>query len=119
MFELEDLALDTKIVKPSKKNTIGSLRSLNLDSELYNTYTTAKEFLSDIKDDPELNPGQVAQVMNTINTILKEITKMQTDLYDAERLKKLETCMILAIKHAPADVQARFFEEYEQLLGKK
>lgn len=119
MFEeLEDLSLHSQVAIQAPRKVKGSLKSLNLDNELYESYTQAKLFLEDIRGDTSIAPNQIAQVMNTLNTILKEITKMQTDLYDAERLKKLESCMIIALKSAPVDVQERFFEEYEILLGK-
>ena len=54
--------------------------------------------------------------MNTISAILKEIVKMQTDLYNAERVKKLEAAMIDALKLAPKEAQDAFFEQYAVIL---
>ena len=92
------------------------LKELNLDHELLQNYQDAKNYLEQIRYDETVPPNQVAQVMNTINTILKEIVKMQTELYDAERLKKIESATVRAIKLAPKEAQEAFFEEYESLL---
>lgn len=94
----------------------GSLKSLNLDAELYNAYAKAKNYLADVQSDDEIPPNQVAQVFNTISAILKEIVKMQTELHSAERVKKLEAAMISAIKLAPKESQQVFLEQYETLL---
>ena len=56
--------------------------------------------------------------MNTVTTILKDITKMQTEMYNSNRVKVLENCLLAAIKGAPDDVQSKFFAEYESLLKK-
>ena len=94
----------------------GSLKNLDLDAELYNAYAKAKNYLADVQSDESIPPNQLAQLMNTISAILKEIVKMQTELHNAERVKKLEAAMIQAIKLAPKKSQDAFFEEYEGIL---
>ena len=94
----------------------GSLKNLDLDAELYNAYAKAKNYLADVQSDEQVPPNQLAQLMNTISAILKEIVKMQTELHNAERVKKLEAAMIQAIKLAPLESQQAFLEQYETLL---
>lgn len=94
----------------------GSLKSLNLDAELYNAYAKAKNYLAIVQSDDSVPPNQVAQVFNTISAILKEIVKMQTELHNAERVKKLEAAMIQAIKLAPKKSQDAFFTQYASIL---
>ena len=94
----------------------GSLKNLDLDAELYNAYAKAKNYLADVQSDDQVPPNQLAQLMNTISAILKEIVKMQTELHNAERVKKLEAAMIQAIKLAPPESQQAFLEQYETLL---
>lgn len=94
----------------------GSLKSLNLDSELYAAYARAKNYLAIVQADEEIPPNQIAQLMNTLTAILDKIVKLQTELYSAERVKKLEAAMIQAIKLAPPESQQVFLEQYETLL---
>ena len=94
----------------------GSLKSLNLDSELYAAYARAKNYRAIVQADEEIPPNQVAQVMNTLTAILDKIVKLQTELYNAERVKKLEAAMIQAIKLAPPESQQVFLEQYQTLL---
>lgn len=114
---LDDISLkDTYEPPPPIIDSAKELKELNLDSELLTNYQSAKEYLEQIRYDEATQPNQVAQVMNTINAILKEIVKMQTELYDAERVKKIESAIISTMKNQPEDVQRQFFEEYEQAL---
>ena len=94
----------------------GSLKNLDLDAELYNAYAKAKNYLADVQSDDSIPPNQLAQLMNTISAILKEIVKMQTELHNAEKVKKLEAAMIQAIKLAPLESQQAFLDQYETLL---
>lgn len=91
------------------------LSELKIDDELAKIYSQATSFLANIgyTDTPA---NQVAQVINTISTILKEISKTQTDLYNAERSKRIEAAVIQAIKVAPKESQDIFFDEYERIL---
>ena len=94
----------------------GSLKNLDLDAELYNAYAKAKNYLADAQSDDQVPTNQLAQLMNTISAILKEIVKMQTELHNAERVKKLEAAMIQAIKLAPLESQQAFLVQYEAIL---
>ena len=94
----------------------GSLKNLDLDAELYNAYAKAKNYLADVQSDDQVPANQVAQVFNTISAILKEIVKMQTELHNAERVKKVEAAMIQAIKLAPLESQQAFLVQYEAIL---
>ena len=94
----------------------GSLKNLDLDAELYNAYAKAKNYLADVQSDEQVPANQVSQVFNTISAILKEIVKMQTELHNAEKVKKLEAAMIQAIKLAPLESQQAFLVQYEAIL---
>ena len=119
-YELEDLDLHGTPHLPHSRHLpiseVGSLQSLNLDSELYESYAKAKNYLADVQSDESIPPNQLAQLMNTISAILKEIVKMQTELHNAEKVKKLEAAMIQAIKLAPLESQQAFLVQYEAIL---
>lgn len=116
---LDDISLkDTYELPPPIIDSAKELKELNLDSELLTNYQSAKEYLEQIRYDESTQPNQVAQVMNTINAILKEIVKMQTELYDAERVKKMELALVATMKAQPVDVQRQFFELYDENLHK-
>jgi hypothetical protein len=120
---LEELSLHpirqpTNREKQAAFNETTSLTQLNLDYELLARYQEAKQFLADVITDTDLPPNQVAQVMNTVTAILKEIVKAQTDIHNAEKVKLMEQAMITALKTVPEDAQNLFFAEFERLSTK-
>lgn len=109
-FELEDLDLNpVKEYVPPEKQT---LETLDLAQELYKQFLDANDFLKIIYDNENIPPNQIIAVVNSIRSFLTDMTKLRTDLYNAERLKALEAATIAAMKNAPPDVQERFFREY-------
>lgn len=86
------------------------LEDLDLSAELYKQYTDAKQMLSDASDEP-LN--QRAQTVNSIVNILDRITKIRTEIYNAEKLKKLESALLTTLKEFPG-LSERFLELYEE-----
>lgn len=114
-FERNALKFDTLAARPKPKSEtlqlllpVAPLADLNLTEELYAQYVKAKQMLADSSSEP-LN--QRAQTMNSIVSILTQIAKIRTDLYDAERLKKLEAALLTTLKEFP-ELSDRFLELY-------
>lgn len=94
-----------------------NLQDVNLEGELLTQYHQTRALLASIIQD-ELTPAnQKAQVINTCSSILSEITRTQTSLYNAERLKVMEQAVINALKSAPTEVSDLFFANYERELA--
>jgi hypothetical protein len=91
------------------------LSELNLEVELAELYGQAKAFLDNINP-ADVPANQISQVYNTINTILKEIVKTQTELHDAERSKRVEAAIIQLIKTLPIESQTPFIDELDRIL---
>ena len=103
-------------------------KRLHVKSALMGESLVSKEFISqlDIAPQERLYPdiaimkigGQSIcdRGVKALPAILKEIVKMQTELHNAERVKKLEAAMIQAIKLAPLESQQAFLVQYEAIL---
>ena len=118
MPPLEDLRLANEVSYTHTALPVHAtrLQDLDLESEVLQNYNTAKQFLATI-DQESIPANQVAQVINSITGILKDLVKMQTDLYDAERVKKLEAALINTLKTLPEEQQNAFFTRYERALA--
>ena len=57
--------------------------------------------------------NQKAQVANTLSSLLKALTTQQTEIYNAERLKRLEFVVIRYIRNKPEVEQEEFMAMYE------
>lgn len=93
-----------------------SLKDLDMEKELLQQYNLTKRFLSDVIGDESIPANQKAQVINSCTSILKELTATQTDLYNAERLKKMESALIQCLKELPKEAQQVFMQQYEDCL---
>ncbi len=118
MPPLEDLRLANEVQYTHTAQPVHAtrLQDLDLETEVLHNYNAAKQFLQDI-DQESIPANQVAQVINSITNILKDLVKMQTDLYDAERVKKLEAALINTLKTLPEEQQNAFFTRYERALA--
>jgi hypothetical protein len=65
------------------------------------------------KKDSETPMNQRAQVQNSIASILDKLGKMQTELYDSEKLKRLQAAVVKVVKQLPKESQVQFFEMLE------
>lgn len=97
------------------KVTATKLSELDLDHELLQQYKAASDTYEAIKAG-NTPANQKAQLLNTITTILTGILKLQTDLYNAERLKKLESTLIATLKDFP-ELREPFLEKYKKALS--
>lgn len=91
------------------------LQDLDLEHELLAQYKRATKLLNDIEYGSDIPLAQKASALNSITTILANITKTQTDLYNMERLKKLEAVLIDVLREFP-EVQAQFMANYKARL---
>lgn len=96
--------------KPKLLLPVVALADLDLLDELYKQYVIGKQLLSDADAD-EAPLNQKAQTLNSVVSILGTITKMRTELYNAEKLKSLEGALLETLKEFP-EMSDRFLELY-------
>lgn len=99
-------------VKPAPPPDITNIRELNIDEALITHYQDAIRLLSQ-----PAPVNQKAQAMNTIIGILVQISKLQVDLYSAERFKLFEEALVETLKEFP-EIKESFLEKYELNLSK-
>jgi hypothetical protein len=96
---------------------IVDLASLNIEQEIITQLQTAKILQTSVMDDDAVPANQRAQTVNTVSSILIQLVKTQTDLYNAERIKELEAAIVQAMRDTSDEVKDQFFERYERLLA--
>lgn len=108
-FDVEE---KLKIIRNRAK--VANLADLDLEKELLDNYNDAQD-LYDSSNNEATPANQKAQVLNSINSILDKIVKMRTELYNAERIKKIEASIIYVLEQFP-EMQEPFMKEYERAL---
>lgn len=117
-FKLSSMAQGDLIDLRSQLDTHLKLKleDLDLAEELALQFKQAKALYNETMNDDEVAPNQKAQELNTITSIIASITKAQAELYNAERLKKLEAATLKALKSLPKTSQEDFFTLYSEYI---
>ena len=111
--ELLDLLDRVTALLPATK-----LSEVNLAEELVLQFQRVKAVQAKvIEPGSGVSAQQKAAVVNACGAALQHLVKLQTDLYNAERLKNIEQVLIRVIKDQPEKLQRAFFKQYEQALA--
>ena len=119
LLDMEPSQLITLRHEIDKILGIGSLGDLNVESEIMVQLATAKALQVETLTEKDTPANQKAQTINAVGAILRDLVRMQTELYNAERIKEVEAAVIDCMRLAPDDVKDKFFERYERLLTKE
>ena len=89
---------------------------LNLEDEILSQYNAARKLYHDSSYDLEVPVNQKAQVLNSISAIIATLVKSQQDLYNMERIKKIESILLATLKRHP-ELQQDFMQDYKRAFG--
>ena len=67
--------------------------------------------------DNSVPANQKAQTSNAVAATLATLSKLQTEMYTSERLKKIEQVLIETLQTLPQETQAAFLDTYEANLA--
>jgi hypothetical protein len=95
-----------------KPPTIQEIQTLR--EELRENYLATKNFLALVTAQEHADPKEVATVINTLSTILRDLIKLDDAVYNQERVQIIEQVMIETMQDMPDEVKTRFFELYSQ-----
>lgn len=93
---------------------VQGLETIDLLGETVRLFRQTRRLLSKVLVNTATPINQQAQVVATLGTLLKTLSQQQTDLYDAERLKRLEAVVIRLVRDLAPELQDRFVAEYER-----
>ena len=88
-------------------SNIETISDLDIDKALITHY---KEAIALLSTSAPLN--QKAQAMGVIINILTQISRLQIDLYSADKFKQYEDALIETLKEFP-EIKTAFLEKYE------
>ena len=93
------------------------LSDINLAEELVLQFQKVKSLQTKVLSSTKVSAQQQAAVANSCASALAQLVKMQTELFNAERMKTIEQVLIQVMRDQPEDLQMAFFEKYERMLG--
>lgn len=94
-----------------------SFSEIKLEEEVLSMYHQARHWLAELylNKDELTSPTSISSAVTAVNAALKELIKMQAEIHNQEKLKKMEEAMIEALKLAPPEIQDAFLAKYEEL----
>ena len=117
-MNLREMSVDQLIdLKDEILKLIPDVSSLDLSKELTSTYLQLKELLSDIVDDPrDTKPQQIATLVGSINSSLKQLADYQKNLYGVQRQRAVEQALFETFESEDQEVKERFIKNLEEKL---
>ncbi len=102
-----------------KRLPVKNLREINLARELVLQLQSNQELQNRVLADPETPANQIAQTMNSTAAVLQQLIRLQTEVHNSERLKKIEQKLIETLNSLPVEQQESFLETYELILAEE
>lgn len=93
-----------------------SIAEINLEEQLLMQYHSLQELFNEVRNDDKTPVNQRAQVANSLQSALANLTKLQMDVYSSERLKMIEKLIIRMLRTLPEEAAVAFLDDYEAAL---
>jgi hypothetical protein len=99
-------------LRPKKRRSAEAeqFSDIDLEVELMQQYNRTRELLQDARSEAKFS--ELASLTNTLTTILVQLIKLKTDVYNAERIKRAEEATVEALAKFPLEVRLAFLEAY-------
>lgn len=107
--------LDPGMYIPIDESELLPMEKLDLNSELAKNYQRALHFQKSLLINDTAPANQIAQVINTVTAITKEIIRQQSELHNVNKYRRMEEILVGALKEAPRDVQDAVLAKFEAL----
>lgn len=95
----------------------GSLKSLNLETELVTQYQRVLDLQAEVLRDSDVPANQRAQVAGAVGSALQHLIKMQEDLQLQVTLRRMEEALIESLQFLTPEAREEYFKNYEILLS--
>lgn len=115
-LELQDLLALRALI--DEKLPVKSLKDLNIEQELTLQLLSVQGLQRDVLTDDDTPANQKAQTANAVAAALATLAKLQIEVYNSERLKRVEQVLIETLQTLPPEAQEAFLQLYEERLGK-
>jgi hypothetical protein len=93
------------------------LKDLNLARELVMQVLALQAMQQKALEDEGTPVNQLAQAANSLSAALVNLVKVQSDVYNSERFKRIEAVLIEFVQTLPTEQQEPFLTAYEAALA--
>ena len=93
-----------------------SLKDLDLERELVLQVMALQQLQNAVIDDDDTPANQKAQTASALSAALMNLVKVQSEVHNSERMKRIESILIDTLKDLPVEAVEAFLANYEQAL---
>lgn len=86
---------------------------INLQAETIRLFRQTKKLLKEVLKHAATPANQKAQVANSLHSLLRALSTQQIELYNAERLRRLEAVIVRLVRDLPEAQAEEFLAAYE------
>lgn len=90
---------------------------ISVNKELADHYKLILQMRDDLLADTDADPKAVIQVMNSTTGILKDLGKLQEDLYNSETTAILQQVVLSCLREADEKFQQKVIEIFKERLA--
>lgn len=94
-----------------------SLKDLDLERELVLQVMALQQLQNSVIDDEDTPANQKAQTASALSAALMNLVKVQSEVRNSERMKKIEAVLIDTLNALPEDTARQFLESYRRALA--
>lgn len=119
-FDIERMSQEELLLLHSKieqRITGVKLSDINLEKETLIQFQKAKLLQEKAGESKDVPVNQLAQVQNSIRTILESLAKMQMEIHNSEAIKRLKAAIVKVMKTQSKEAQDAFFDMLENEVG--
>lgn len=120
-INLDGMPLDQLLelrLEIDKRIPVRGLKDLDLNRELVLQVLALQQLQADVINDDETPANQRAQVANSLSSALTTLVKLQSDVLNSERFKRVEAVVVDMINSQPSEeAREELFRKYSDAIG--
>lgn len=90
---------------------------IDISKELSDHYDLVKQAAASAVADQDASPNGRAALLNATTTILKELSKIQQELYNSSLIAQLKAAIVEALEEASPEIKNRVIENLSRRLS--
>lgn len=89
---------------------------INVSDELKDHYEVVLRTRDSVLAEPTSSGSEMAAVLRVTTDLIRELAKIQTDVYNAETISVIQQCILEALAEAAPEVKLKVIEALERHL---
>jgi len=107
--------MENEIVLNKQTDELYDVR-ISVSKELAEHYQKILDTRDMVLDDPESENKDITAILQATTSIIKEMARIQADLYNSEKFAVLQSVVVSCLKDASVKLERKVIDEFEKRL---